>query len=143
MPILVFAVSGCDDDEAENMVWEVVSNSDPAWIEIVNETTDKFDSPSQLWVKAGYKSGDVVLRCKNHPIDFSSIGPGGSYTNEDMGFTLSEVDTNTLNIHFAENASGASETTDQIAITNADLVPAVCNTFLFIIRSFGELQPDN
>lgn len=132
---------GCSDDDDKNMVWEVVSNTDPDMIDIVIDTPEDFSHMSNIWVLAGYKSGDVLLRCTTHPIAFSLIGPNDSYINPDMGFTLSKYDANTLRIHFEENASGDSEKSDQITITNADQEPVVCNTFLRITRTFGELQP--
>lgn len=141
LSVIVFTLGSCSDDDNENMLWEIVSISDPEFIKVVNETTDKFDSPSQLWVQAGYKSGEVVLRCTNHPIAFSLIGPNDSYTNPEMGFTISKVDDNTLKITFVEDASGKEEATDQIAVTNADRKPVVCNTLLWIYRTFGELSP--
>lgn len=142
--LLTVAFSGCnDDDENDNMVWELVSNSDTDMILVSIDNKSDFSSPSNIWVKAGYKSGDIVLRCINHPISWSLVGPNDLYTNPDMGFTISKVDNNTLKVHFDEDASGKPEETDQIAITNSDGKPIVCNTLLWITRSFGELQPDN
>lgn len=88
------------------MLWEVVSNSDPEFIQVENQSTTKFDSPSTIWVKAGYKEGDLKLKCVNHNIAFSLIGPNDSYTNPDGSFSLSKVDDNTLLIHFERDASG-------------------------------------
>lgn len=138
------AFNGCnDDDEMDNMVWELVSNSDADMILVSVDTDGSFSSPSNIWVQAGYKSGDIALRCVNHPISWSLVGPNDSYTNPDMGFTISKVDNNTLRVHFDEDASGKPEATDQITITNADDRQIVCNTFLWITRSFGEGLPDN
>ena len=142
LPIVALAVVSCDSDEDnQNMLWEVVSNSDPDMIEVVNQTTTKFDSPSNIWVKAGYKEGDLIIKCVNHDINFSLIGPNNSYTNPDGSFSLSKVDSQTLLIHFDQDASGKAEYTDQISITNANPKDVVCNTFLFITRTFGELEP--
>lgn len=149
LTIALFALSavafnGCnDDDEKDNMVWELVSNSDAEMIVVSVDTDGSFSSPSNIWVQAGYKSGDIALRCVNHPISWSLVGPNDSYTNPDMGFTISKVDNNTLRVHFDEDASGKPEATDQITITNADGRQIVCNTFLWITRSFGERLPDN
>ena len=142
LPIIAcISVSCDDDDDNQNMLWEVVSNSDPDMIKVVNQTTTSFDSPSTIWVNAGYKEGDLILKCMNHDINFSLIGPNDSYTNPDVAFTLSKVDAQTLKIHFDCDASGKEESTDQISITNANPKDVVCNTFLFITRSFGELEP--
>lgn len=143
LALFAVAFSACsDDDNNENMVWELVSNSDADMIKVSIDTKGDFSSLSNIWVQAGYKSGEVVLRCVNHPVGWSLTGPNESYTNPDMDFTLSMVDANTIRIHFDENASGKKEETDQITITNVDKKPIVCNTFLWITRSFGELQPD-
>ncbi|MDE7145186.1 MAG: hypothetical protein K2O30_03425, partial [Duncaniella sp.] len=137
------ALSGCNnDDENDNMVWELVSNSDTDMIVVSVDTDGSFSSPANIWVQAGYKSGDIELRCVNHSISWSLTGPNDSYNNPNMGFTISKVDNNTLRVHFEEDASGKPEETDQITITNADGKTIVCNTFLWITRSFGELSPD-
>lgn len=137
------ALSGCNnDDENQKMVWELVSNSDTDMVSVAIDTTGDFSSPSNIWIMAGYKSGDVVLRCVNHPINWSLTGPNDSYTNPDMSFTLSKIDDRTLRLHFEENTSGKQEETDQITLTNADSNPIVCNTFLWITRSFGELTTE-
>lgn len=137
------ALSGCNnDDENDNMVWELVSNSDTDMIVVSVDTDGSFSSPANIWVQAGYKSGDIELRCVNHSISWSLTGPNDSYNNPNMGFTISKVDNNTLRVHFEEDASGKPEETDQITITNADGKTIVCNTFLWITRSFGELPPD-
>ena len=139
--LLSVSLAACSDDDKDSMVWTVVSNTDPECIEVVNNTSADFDAPSLIWVRANYKGGDLVLRCDNHPIAFSLIGPNDSYANPDCRFTLSKVDDNTLLIHFDEDASGKPECSDQITITNSDRKPAVCNTFLNITRTFGELMP--
>ncbi len=142
MPILAVAVLSCDDDkDNQNMLWEVVSNSDPEMIAVVNQTTIRFDSPSKIWVNAGYKEGDFIIKCVNHDINFSLIGPNDSYINSEGSFSLSKVDAQTLRIHFDQDASGKTEYEDQISITNTNPKDVVCNTFLFITRTFGELQP--
>lgn len=141
--LLSLSFTSCSDDEQENMAWEVVANSNPEMIEVVNETTTDFDNPSILWVRAGYQGGDLTLRCVNHPIAFSLIGPNDSYTNPEGQFTLSRVDDNTLLVHFEPDASGRAEVSDMITITNADQKPVVCNTFLNVTRTFGELQPSD
>lgn len=142
LPILAFVAVSCnDDDDNQNMLWEVVSNSDPEMIEVVNQTTTQFDSPSNLWVKAAYKEGDLIVKCVNHDINFTLIGPNDSYINPDGSFSLTKIDARTLRIHFDRDESGKAEYTDQIAITNANPKDIVCNTFLFITRTFGELQP--
>ncbi len=62
MPILAVAVLSCDDDkDNQNMLWEVVSNSDPEMIAVVNQTTIRFDSPSKIWVNAGYHTNAYKL----------------------------------------------------------------------------------
>jgi len=142
LPVLSFVAVSCDDDEDnQNMLWEVVSNSDPEWIEVVNQTTTKFDSPYNIWVKSGYKEGNLVIKCINHDINFSLIGPNDSYINPEGSFSLTKVDAQTLRIHFEQDESGKAEYTDQISITNANPKNVVCNTFLFITRTFGEQQP--
>ena len=123
------------------MLWEVMSNSDLEFIQVDNQSTTKFDTPSTIWGKAGYKEGDLKIKCVNHNIAFSLIGPNDNYTNPDGSFSLSKVDDNTLLIHFDRDASGKEEYTDQITITNSDSKDVVCNTFLFITRTFGELMP--
>lgn len=139
--LLSFSIAACSDDDKDNMVWDVVSNSNPEGIEVVNNTSKDFESPSVIWVRADYKEGDLVLRCINHSIAFSLIGPNDSYVNPECGFSISKIDDSTLSIHFDRNASGKSECSDQITITNSDQKPVVCNTFLNITRTFGELQP--
>lgn len=140
--MLAIALSGCSDEDDDNMIWEPVYNSDSGMIEVVIDNNDgDFDSFPNIWVKAGYKSGDVDLRCVNHPINWALIGPNDSYRNPDMNFILSKVNDYTLRIHFEEDASGKPENTDEITITNADQKPIVCNTLLWITRTYGELNP--
>lgn len=124
------------------MDWELVSvsDADDIKVEIRNRTTTDFPNSSIIYVAANYKEGDVVLKCSNHDIAWTLVGPNDSYSNPEMGFTLTSVGRNTLKIHFEENASGAPEKSDQITITNSN-GDAVCNTFLFIDRTFGEINP--
>lgn len=140
--ILSLSFTACSDDDKDNdvMVWEVVSNSNPTDIEVVNNATSNSGSIPSILVKANYKGGDIVLKCKNHPIAFSLIGPNDSYTNPECKFTISRVDDNSLSISFEEDASGRNECSDQITITNADQKKVVCNTLLYITRTLGDLQ---
>lgn len=141
--LIALAFSGCNDEEENgNMVWELVSNSDADMIVVSIDTDDSFSSSANIRVHAGYKSGDIELRCVNHTISRLLAGANDSYTNPDMGFAISMVDNNTLRVHFDENASGKPEETDLITVTNADGKPAVCNTLLWVTRSFGELSTD-
>lgn len=142
LPILSFVAVSCnDEDDKQNMLWEVVSNSDPEMIEVVNQTTSKFDSSSNIWVKAGYKEGNLIIKCVNHDITFSFISPNESYINPEGSFSLTKLDAQTLLIHFDMDASGKVAYTDQISITNANKKEVECNTYLFITRTFGEVQP--
>lgn len=135
-------LAGCNEEDNENMVWELISNSDIEMIEVAIDTPADFKTPSNIWVNAGYKSGDIVLRCKNHPVSFSLDSQFDCYENKEMGFSISKEDDYTLKIHFDMDASGKTEETDQITICNADKKPIVCNTFIWITRSFGEINPE-
>lgn len=132
LSFVAFLLNSCDDEK--DMLWEVVSNSNPELIQIVNESTEDFDRPSAIWVRAGYMvSGDVVLKCVNHSIELND-----AYTNPAMGFTLSKLDANTIKIHFEERGSGNHDATDQIAIINSDTKDSVLNTLFWISRIFDE-----
>lgn len=141
---IIISLTSCNNDVLDEfMDWELVSVSDSEYFKVTinNRTINDFPNSSEIYVNAIYKEGDVVLKCVNHPIDYSSLGPSNSYSNPTMGFTITSVDRNTMKIHFDENASGRPQLTDQVTITNSDGIN-VCNTFLFITRSFGELAPD-
>lgn len=140
--ILITTVSCTHDMPEDYMDWELVSVSDveDIKVEIRNRTATDFPNSSIIYIEANYREGDVVLKCSNHDINYTLIGPNDSYTNPDMDFSLTSVDLNTLKIHFNENASGTPEMSDQITITNSN-GDAVCNTFLFIDRTFGEINP--
>ncbi|MDE6453985.1 MAG: cytochrome P460 family protein [Muribaculaceae bacterium] len=140
---ILIAMASCTHDMPEDyMDWELVSVSDAEDIKVVirNRTATDFPNSSIIYIEANYREGDVVLKCSNHDINFTLVGPNDSYTNPEMGFSLTSVDRNTLKIYFNENASGTPEMSDQITITNSN-GDAVCNTFLFIDRTFGEINP--
>lgn len=140
---LILFLSSCKDESAEDyMDWELVSVSDSEdfKVDIQNRTATNFPNSSVIYVAANYREGDVILRCSNHDINYTLIGPNGSYTNSEMGFSLTAVNKNTLKIHFEVNASGITEKSDQITITNSN-GDIICNTFLFVTRTFGELNP--
>lgn len=139
---LAVSLSSCKDEPGEDyMDWELVSVSDPDdfKVEIRNRTAADFPNSSAIYVMANYREGDVVLRCVNHDINDKLVGSDDSYTNREMGFTLTTIGGNTLRIHFDQNASGEHEMSDQITLTNAN-GDEVCNTFLFIDRTFGEIS---
>lgn len=140
---IVISLSSCTHDVIEDyMDWDLVSVSDPEdfKVEIQNHTTSNFPNSSAIYVVANYREGDVVLKCTNHDINYTLVGPNDSYTNPEMGFSITSIDRNTLKIHFEQNASGKPEMSDQITITNSG-GNSVCNTFLFINRTFGEINP--
>ena len=140
--ILITMVSCTHDMPEDYMDWELVSVSDmeDIKVEIRNRTATDFPNSSIIYIEANYREGDVVLKCSNHDINYTLVGPNDSYINPEMDFSLTSVDRNTLKIHFNENASGTPEMSDQITITNSN-GDAVCNTFLFIGRTFGEINP--
>ncbi len=140
---IFIALASCTHYMPEDyMDWELVSVSDAEDIkvEIRNRTATDFPNSSIIYIEANYRGGDVVLKCSNHDINFTLIGPNDSYINSEIGFSLKSVDRNTLVIHFNENASGEPDMSDQITITNSN-GDAVCNTFLYIVRTFGEINP--
>ena len=120
--------------------WEVKSNSDPEWINIYVETQKDLEGQYNIVVKAGYKSGDVVLCCKNQYIAWTLIAPNDSYYNPDMSFHVSKIDNNSLRIHFDENASGKRAATDQLLVFDLKSENDA-STKIKIIRTFGEAQP--
>lgn len=139
----MICLSSCKDEPGENyMDWELISVSDPDYFKVAlqNRTASNFPNSSAIFIEANYREGEVVLRCSNHDINYSLVGPNDSYINAEMGFSLTSVNKNTLKIHFEQNASGKPEKSDQITITNSS-GDAVCNTFLFINRTFGEINP--
>lgn len=141
---IVVSLSSCTHEPEEDyMDWDLVSVSDPDdfKVAIQNRTGNYFPNSSVIYLEANYREGDVVLNCTNHHINFTLVGPNDSYTNPEMGVSLTSTDRNTLKIHFEQNASGEPEMSDQITITNAD-GDGVCNTFLFINRTFGEINPN-
>lgn len=141
MPLLAFIATGCDDEDAENMLWEIVSNSAPEMIEVANQSTTNIDSPSIIWIKAGYNGGDLVLKCTNHNIAYTLIGPDEGYINQEGAFSISKASDNAILIHF-EEYSGDTEYTDQITVTNTDTKHVVCNTFIYITRTSGESESE-
>lgn len=145
--LLVFSIfitlASCTHDAQEDyMDWELISVSDAEDIkvEIRNRTATDFPNSSIIYIKANYREGDVVLKCSNHDINYTLVGPNDSYTNPEMGFSLTSIDRNTLKVHFEENASEVDSMSDQITITNSG-GDAICNTFLFIDRTSGEINP--
>ncbi len=143
LALIAVFFTACEKDEGR-MLWKVVSNSDPEAIQVVIESDEVEPNASgwiqNVWVKAMYREGDLVLMCTNHDIQFDMVFGEEGYTNNEMGFTLSKVDSRTLKIHFDLNASGRPETTDQIAIPSKEKAHTVYNTALWITRSFGELE---
>ena len=140
---LIFLLSYCKDEVGEEfMDWEIVSLSDTDDIKVTiqNRISGTIFNSSAIYVNANYKEGDVVLRCTNHDIDSACLGPENRYTNSEIDFTLSSIDSNTLILHFNRNASGQREKSDQITVTNSD-GKTVNNSFIFINRTFGELVP--
>lgn len=140
---IVTSLYSCTSESVEDyMDWELVSvsDSDDLKVTIQNRTATSFPNSSVIYIEANYREGDVVLMCSNHDINFTLVGPNDSYTNPEMGFSLTSVNHNTLKIHFEENTLGEPEKSDQITITNSN-GDGVCNTFLFINRTFGEINP--
>lgn len=140
---IIISLSACNNYiEEDYMDWKVVSVSDAEDIQVAirNRTANDFPNSSAIYVVANYREGDIVLKCTNHDISHISVDTNNTYTNPEMGFSLTLINRNTIKLHFEENASGAADLSDQITITNAD-GKTVCNTFLFIDRTFGEIAP--
>lgn len=149
--ILITLATSCSDMRSSEDVlspemtltkteWKVKLNSDPEWIHILIENPKNSEYQYNIVAKAGYKSGDVVLCCKNLHIAWTLIAPNDSYYNPDMNFHISRIDNNSLRIHFDENASGKREATDQILVFDLKSEQNAI-TRIQIIRTFGEAQP--
>ena len=142
--LFIILATACGDELFSNEVlsettWDLKSNSDPDMIQVSIENDKDTKGRYNIVVEAGYKSGDVVLCCKNQYIAWTLIEPNDSYYNSDMNFRITRIDSNSLKIHFDENASGKRNAYDQLVIYNLKSKQDA-QTLIRIMRSFGEVQ---
>lgn len=102
------ALTAChdDDDEQPRLVFEVVSNSNPAHIRVEYGSPDPHCLPPSHYIYAGTEGGDVVLRCTNRETiqtqtswGYPPYEYGDTFTWTSGGITATVTDGNLVTIH--------------------------------------------
>ena len=129
--LLSFCMCGCDE-QGYNMVWEVVSAPSAETVQVVNNN-ENLDDPASILIQISDNEGNVVLKCKNAKINFFYLEEMGFVSNEELGYQITEIDTNTLNIHFNNIPSMTTDLSDRFTIysTDKNRVHTYCNIIRF------------
>ncbi len=105
--LLLISLSSCND-EPENekipeMEWVAVSNTSPESIKVSYISPDPgCGIPKIFYIYALGKGGDVTVRCTNYENLYFTTTASNEYADENLAFTLSKVDDNTVRFHFNE-----------------------------------------
>ena len=85
------------------MEWVAVSNTSPESIKVSYISPDPgCGIPKIFYIYALGKGGDVTVRCTNYENLYFTTTASNEYADENLAFTLSKVDNNTVRFHFNE-----------------------------------------